>query len=191
MKTAQEMRDYARSFYSSRYEKMFSNKYNLNKCDFEGIESIITDDIIAAFGGLSISATGKEGIFLDPAMALSEGKLYYSAKAKDAMGFTTSWSDSRKLDDVSGISKRSDGAIIITMMNEARIALLGCQKEYLDAVYKEITSIVENYQKNQSLGDSKNSMSVADEIKKFKELLDLGAISQEEFDMKKKELLGI
>lgn len=33
--------------------------------------------------------------------------------------------------------------------------------------------------------------SAADEIKKFKELLDLGAITQEEFDAKKKQLLGI
>ena len=32
-------------------------------------------------------------------------------------------------------------------------------------------------------------MSVADEIKKFKELLDMGAITQEEFDKKKKELI--
>lgn len=31
----------------------------------------------------------------------------------------------------------------------------------------------------------------ADELKKFKELLDMGAITQEEFDTKKKELLGI
>ena len=33
--------------------------------------------------------------------------------------------------------------------------------------------------------------SVADEIKKFKELLDMDAISQEEFDAKKKQLLGL
>ena len=33
--------------------------------------------------------------------------------------------------------------------------------------------------------------SVADEIKKFKELLDIGAITQEEFDAKKKQLLGL
>ena len=31
----------------------------------------------------------------------------------------------------------------------------------------------------------------ADELKKFKELLDMGAISQEEFDAKKKQLLGL
>ncbi|MGW8114034.1 SHOCT domain-containing protein [Caproicibacterium sp. NSD3] len=33
--------------------------------------------------------------------------------------------------------------------------------------------------------------SAADEIKKFKELLDSGAITQEEFDAKKKQLLGL
>lgn len=34
------------------------------------------------------------------------------------------------------------------------------------------------------------ALSPADELKKFKELLDSGIISQEEFDTKKKELLG-
>ena len=33
--------------------------------------------------------------------------------------------------------------------------------------------------------------SAADELKKFKELLDMGVISQEEFDEKKKQLLGL
>lgn len=35
------------------------------------------------------------------------------------------------------------------------------------------------------------AVSVTDEIKKFKELLDMGAITQEEFDAKKKQLLGL
>lgn len=35
------------------------------------------------------------------------------------------------------------------------------------------------------------SMSSADELKKFKELLDMGVITQEEFDAKKKQLLGL
>ncbi len=34
-------------------------------------------------------------------------------------------------------------------------------------------------------------VNVADEIKKFKELLDMGAITQEEYDAKKKQLLGL
>ena len=36
-----------------------------------------------------------------------------------------------------------------------------------------------------------SSVSNADELKKFKELLDMGIISQEEFDAKKKQLLGL
>ena len=35
------------------------------------------------------------------------------------------------------------------------------------------------------------SSSVADEILKFKNLMDMGAITQEEFNLKKKELLGL
>ena len=34
-------------------------------------------------------------------------------------------------------------------------------------------------------------VSNADELKKFKDLLDAGIISQEEFDAKKKQLLGL
>ena len=36
-----------------------------------------------------------------------------------------------------------------------------------------------------------STVSVADELKKFKELLDMGIITQEEFDAKKKQLLGL
>ena len=43
---------------------------------------------------------------------------------------------------------------------------------------------------NSPSGNIGNS-SAADEIKKFKELLDSGAISQEEYDIKKKQLLGL
>ena len=35
------------------------------------------------------------------------------------------------------------------------------------------------------------SMSAADEILKYKQLLDLGALTQEEFDAKKKQLLAL
>lgn len=36
-----------------------------------------------------------------------------------------------------------------------------------------------------------SATSNADELKKFKELLDLGVITQDEFDAKKKQLLGL
>ena len=45
--------------------------------------------------------------------------------------------------------------------------------------------------KNNSAGNNNSSPSAADEIKKFKDLLDAGIITQEEFDTKKKQLLGL
>lgn len=49
----------------------------------------------------------------------------------------------------------------------------------------------ENERSTPPIEAAPQSSSVADEIKKFKELLDLGAITQEEYDTKKKQLLGI
>lgn len=40
-------------------------------------------------------------------------------------------------------------------------------------------------------GSIQAALSPADELKKFKELLDMGAISQAEFDAKKKQILGL
>lgn len=45
--------------------------------------------------------------------------------------------------------------------------------------------------KQEQNAPSTNTASAADELKKFKELLDMGAITQEEFDAKKKQLLGL
>jgi hypothetical protein len=47
----------------------------------------------------------------------------------------------------------------------------------------------EKSEKSNDESDSNND--IANQIKKFKELLDSGAITQEEFDAKKKELLGL
>lgn len=48
---------------------------------------------------------------------------------------------------------------------------------------------VENLSKTQNTQQA--NISQADELKKFKDLLDSGIITQEEFDQKKKQLLGL
>lgn len=65
--------------------------------------------------------------------------------------------------------------------------------QYAIGVFNEIKEVFEKYQ---SEGPSQtatiiNQASAADEIKKFKNLLDSGIISQEEFEAKKKQLLGL
>ena len=58
-------------------------------------------------------------------------------------------------------------------------------KEVFDVLYKAFNDYKEN-------GETSNhTISNADELKKYKELLDSGAITQEEYDKKKKELLNL
>lgn len=58
---------------------------------------------------------------------------------------------------------------------------------------QEILSILQIIRDSEATNakEPHNSFSVADEIKKFNELLDIGAITQDEYDAKKAELLGI
>ena len=62
-----------------------------------------------------------------------------------------------------------------------------CHSSNLSAISaEEATKIKENQQSN-----SASKPSVTDELKKYKELLDSGIITQEEFDAKKKQLLNL
>lgn len=58
---------------------------------------------------------------------------------------------------------------------------------------QDIKNYIENLivNKNTSQSVAISSTSNADELKKFKELLDMGAITQDEFEQKKKQLLGL
>ena len=61
-------------------------------------------------------------------------------------------------------------------------------KSVFDVLYPTFTNYKEN---SEQTNVTSNTPSAADEIKKYKELLDMGAITQEEFEAKKKQLLGL
>jgi hypothetical protein len=64
--------------------------------------------------------------------------------------------------------------------------------DYQTIYIKNYGKKIENVQLNNGdVAQNATTTSAADELKKFKELLDIGAITQEEFDAKKKELLGL
>ena len=63
--------------------------------------------------------------------------------------------------------------------------------EEMEEVNNYIQEKIKEYKKQKNQIQTVSSISSADELKKFKELLDLGIISQEEFDAKKKQLLGL
>jgi len=60
----------------------------------------------------------------------------------------------------------------------------------LDKIFIDILQVLENYRATKN-NNATLAVSAADELKKFKELLDMGVITQEEFDAKKKQLLGL
>lgn len=60
---------------------------------------------------------------------------------------------------------------------------------YLKAT--KIKAYIDDFIANKGNSTSVNQISAADEIMKFKALLDQGIITQEEFDSKKKQLLGL
>lgn len=79
----------------------------------------------------------------------------------------------------------TDGATTRTIENVSNTTV----SFFTDTVNKEI----ENYKRGQKANITQivNNSSAADELMKYKQLLDMGALTQGEFDLKKKELLGV
>ena len=80
-----------------------------------------------------------------------------------------------------GIAVATSSGKIAFLMIKNRNEIHTCVNELLIARQNKIPMAVKQ----------ETSVSSADELKKYKELLDMGAITQEEFDTKKKQLLGL
>lgn len=87
-------------------------------------------------------------------------------------------------------SRESKGGLMAATKDENTIMFVKKEQKMAD----EIKSYVENIlaSKNKlSINTDKTSSDSAEEIRKFKSLLDEGIITQEEFDLKKKQILNI
>jgi len=97
------------------------------------------------------------------------------------------------LDLVSAVSKSNLLKSISVSTNSGQVKFNFVKNS--NEVFNAISELLKVRQKNSIIMKAENeqkiSQSSADELKKFKELLDMGAITQEEFDIKKKQLLGL
>ncbi len=93
-----------------------------------------------------------------------------------------------RLNDVSLGAGLLVGIITIDTMNETFNVMVG--KTHAQNINQKIHEALTQSKQN-TQQPTGSTISLADEIKKYKELLDLGAITQEEFDGKKKQLLGL
>lgn len=90
------------------------------------------------------------------------------------------------LDSVSAVAiYRNNGISVATSSGKILFNKIKNRAE----IYQIISSLLVNRQRKEL--SQKESIDNVDEIKKLKELLDMGIITQEEFDKKKKELLGL
>ena len=79
------------------------------------------------------------------------------------------------------------GDVMELLKDENTIVFAG---NHLDDML-ELKSIVESVNYSAQRADNKTQYSSAAQIKEFKSLLDEGILTQEEFDLKKKQLLGL
>ena len=96
------------------------------------------------------------------------------------------------VDSVSSTAKISLLKGVSVSTSSGKISFLAIKNA--DEIYKVVSNLlIERQQKKEQGTNSINTPKgdEADQLKKYKELLDSGVISQEEFDAKKKQLLGL
>lgn len=138
----------------------------------------------------------QEGIMGAISRGLSGGKTIYYCDISSVQFKEAGWTAGFIEFTFPGSNDRPGGSIF-GMGNENRFSFsyptLGAQKE-LNIEARKAKEIIEDkirqYKENKNQINSQVFISVADEIKKLKELLDSGIISQEEFNNKKRQLLG-
>ena len=99
------------------------------------------------------------------------------------------------VDSISAIETSSLKGLAVAT-SSGKIKFLGISNR--DSIYEEIKRILADRQSKETktvspatVTNIMQEQSSADELKKFKDLLDSGIITQEEFDAKKKQLLGL
>lgn len=95
---------------------------------------------------------------------------------------------------LAGLSaKNKNSKIIALKFNDGQECVVDVDDKIFKAILKSLAGIKSNFGDNNKgqLEDNINNSSQADEILKFKNLLDQGIISEEEFDAKKKQLLNL
>ena len=97
------------------------------------------------------------------------------------------------IDSIDSISKSLDNIAIISPSGKLTFSLLKEKDQAYDEINKFLTK-KKKEEKKSTENDNvvvRSAVSEADEIRKYKELLDLGVISEEDFETKKKQILKL
>lgn len=97
----------------------------------------------------------------------------------------------RDIETVDTRSTYSFGTMIVRVQTCTTSLAIYCDKKQLKNLEHILNDAVLQSHATVDANHSNYQVSTADEIEKFKALLDSGAITQDEFDAKKKQLLGL
>lgn len=151
-----------------------------------------SDDAMAVFGAFSLICFLSAPVLLVIYLILKRLKYSITVTNMRVYGITRKRRVDLPLDSISAIGMSSfKGIEVGTSSGKLRFKFIKNQKEIISVLSDLI--VARQSEKNNNVPRSENSTtnSNADELKKFKELLDDGIITQEEFDKKKKQLLNL
>ena len=104
---------------------------------------------------------------------------------------TFDYSEEEYENDLGVIEKMSNGEFVIEPEPDAKEELKQKVSGAIDGVKSSVSGIIGKFGKKGTDSVSAQSKNPIEEVKGLKELLDIGAITQDEFNSKKKELLGL
>ena len=185
MKTAQEMRAFAEKY---KPDRMFG--VNPKKVSFETIVENLnpSEEVLFAFvaeaGSIAQYAVCQVGV------AITKDRLLIVYKPNSPlslfMGANCKTYNLKEINSIGPVGVSID----ISIRAEGNIILGNWSPERRNTICNEIRKIVDAKQSSLDRNII-NNVSTADELKKYKELLYNNIITQEEFDAKKKQLLGL
>ncbi len=180
MKTVNEMMEAARKYQVvnlSVFEKAFSEIEKMLRPD---------EDVLCAFTGSS--AQRKNSSML---LALTNQRLLIGGQIKGLLKVSYT-AQSFNIENINAISQSwsaiGGDLIIDTLGDDIRIG--ESARDVVNSIIVDFDTVLQSVKTPKS-GAVIQQASAADELKKFKELLGMGVITQEEFDAKKKQLLGL
>lgn len=164
---------------------------------YEQIEKELREDeevkYVISTGG--IQRKNSSALFMG-AIAITDKRLVYGGQIKGLLKntYTSASLDINKVSSANtGYASLGTGAVTIETLAHDDIVVGFENREKATEYAREMMQVIDSIKaKTQPTGQTiVQEVSAADEIAKFKGLLDQGIISQEEFDAKKKQLLGI
>lgn len=179
--------------------KQVIQKFNVpkfgNKKKIEKIDSRLHDDeeilYIAPTNAIITNSNTRKKLKVPGVFALTTKRFIFHYKVALDESF-----DTVALDRIQSVNCYGNGLtgghVQIDTLVKTYDILVTYKKEVMNFIRETFNEAMENFKKDQQKSTSGvSALSTADEIAKFKGLLDSGVLTQEEFDAKKKQLLGL